>query len=79
MVTKGLHSTEKKEILKDFFSTERKWKEDWKAYDDAYKVFLAKATIRNEEYDLWNSIVHFNWKPRLIQSDCFCRTCMLPI
>ena len=65
VVTKGLHSTEKKEILKRLlFLLREKWKEDWKAYDDAYKAFLAKATIRSEEYDLWNSIVHFNWKTK---------------
>lgn len=65
VVTKGLHSTEKKEILKRLlFLLREKWKEDWKAYDDTYKAFLAKATIRSEEYDLWNSIVHFNWKTK---------------
>ena len=65
VVAKGLRSAEKKEVLKKLlFLLREKWKEDWKAYDDAHKAFLAKETIRNEEYDLWNSIVHFNWKTK---------------
>ncbi len=65
IVTKGLHSTDEKGMLKKLlFLLRGKWKRECDAYAEDCKAFQSKDTIKKDEYDLWNSIVHFGWKAK---------------
>ena len=65
VIAKGLHSTCKKKCLKKLlFLLRGRMQKEMAEYKNEYNAFLQKDTIKKEEYDLWNSIVHFNYHPK---------------
>lgn len=64
-VAKGVHGSEKKYAMKMLLSILReKWKNEYGEYKERMRKFLSKESIRMEEHDLWNAIVHFNSRPK---------------
>lgn len=72
VIAKGLHSTSKKEYLKKLlFLLRGKMQKEMAEYKNEYNNFLRKDTIKKEESDLWNSIVHFNYHPKTLSVKMF--------
>lgn len=72
VIVKGLHSTSKKECLKKLlFLLRGRMQKEVAEYKNEYNAFLQKDTIKKEVYDLWNSIVHFNYHPRTLSVKMF--------
>ena len=72
VIAKGLHSTSKKEYLKKLlFLLRGRMQKEMAKYKDEYNEFLQKDTIKKEEYDLWNSLVHFNYHPKTLSVKMF--------
>ena len=72
VVVKGLHSTSKKGCLKKLlFLLRKKMQKEMAEYENEYKKFLQKDTIKKEERDLWNSIVHFQYHPKTLSVKMF--------
>lgn len=72
VIAKGLHSTSKKECLKKLlFLLRGRMQKEMAEYKNEYNEFLQKDTIKKEEYDLWNSIVHFNYHPKTLSVKMF--------
>lgn len=48
-------------------------------YKERMRKFLSKESIRMEEHDLWNTIVHFNSRPKTESVKIFMqqKTCMI--
>ena len=64
-VVKGVHGSGKKYAMKMLLSILReKWKNEYGEYKERMRKFLSKESIRMEEHDLWNAIVHFNSRPK---------------
>ena len=64
-VVKGVHGSGKKYAMKMLLSILReKWKNEYGEYKERMRKFLSKESIRMEEHDLWNTIVHFNSRPK---------------
>lgn len=72
VIVKGLHSTSKKGCLKKLlFLLRGRMQKEEAEYKNEYNAFLQKDTIKKEVYDLWNSIVHFNYHPRTLSVKMF--------
>lgn len=72
VIAKGLHSTSRKECLKKLlFLLRGRMQKEMADYKNEYNAFLQKDTIKKEEYDLWNSIVHFNYYPKTLSVKMF--------
>lgn len=72
VVVKGLHFTSKKGCLKKLlFLLRKKMQKEMAEYENEYKKFLQKDTIKKEERDLWNSIVHFQYHPKTLSVKMF--------
>ena len=72
VIVKGLHSTSKKGCLKKLlFLLRGRMQKEVAEYKNEYNAFLQKDTIKKEVYDLWNSIVHFNYHPRTLSVKMF--------
>lgn len=79
-VAKGVHGSEKKYAMKMLLSILReKWKNEYGEYKERMRKFLSKESIRMEEHDLWNAIVHFNSRPKTESVKIFMqqKTCMI--
>ena len=64
VVTRGIRGSEAKYAIKMLLPLLReRWNKECKEYKEKRKEFLSKETVRKEERDLWNTIVHFNSKP----------------
>lgn len=72
VIVKGLHSTSKKGCLKKLlFLLRKRMQEETAEYENEYKAFIQKDTIKKEEHDLWNSIVHFQYHPKTLSVKMF--------
>lgn len=72
VIVKGLHSTSKKGCLKKLlFLLRGRLQKKMAEYKNEYNEFLQKNTIKKEESDLWNSIVHFNYHPKTLSVKMF--------
>ena len=72
VIAKSLHSTSKKECLKKLlFLLRERMQKEMAEYKNEYNEFLQKDTIKKEEYDLWNSIVQFNYHPKTLSVKMF--------
>lgn len=79
-VVKGVHGSGKKYAMKMLLSILReKWKNEYGEYKERMRKFLSKESIRMEEHDLWNTIVHFNSRPKTESVKIFMqkKTCMI--